>query len=112
MGDADSDCGCWEALANLLPPDCGACGSVAEVGVEVTAPGSERCCCCCCWVGDSTDEVDEADELRLRIWRVAGEFAADGGWVEMGGSPRRAGLEAREVDCCACEEWLFENCCM
>lgn len=61
----------------------------------------------CWWVGDSTDEADEADELRLRIWRVAGEFAADGDCVEIGGRPRRADLE---VDCCDCEGWLDEDC--
>lgn len=63
-------------------------------------------------MGDSTDEVDEADELRLRIWRVAGELVADGACVEMGGRPRRAGLEAREVDCWACEDWLSERFCV
>jgi hypothetical protein len=95
MGEAETDCGCCEGLANLLPADWGAGGSVVEVGVDVTPLEMERCCCC--WVGDRTEGVDEADESRLRIWRVAGELAADECCVEMGGRPRRAGLEAREV---------------
>jgi len=81
------------------------------VGVEVTPLEMDRCCCCC-WVGDSTEGVDEADESRLRIWRVAGELTADECWVEMGGRPRRAGLEAREVDCWACEDWVSARCCV
>ena len=66
------------------------------MGVEESPLGKERCCCCP--VGESKDDVDEADELRLRIWRVAGEFAAEA-WVEIGGRPRRADLEGL-AGCC------------
>lgn len=81
---------------------------MADVGVDVTPLETERGSCW--YVGERTDEADEAEELRLRIWRVAGELWADGDWVEIGGRPRRADLEDREVDCWACVGWLVKGC--